>query len=383
MRVWIEAPFDCLPIEGYRKQRYWMMAEAFVAAGHEVVYWTSDFSHAEKKKRRLTGAERQFDLELMPTLPYASNVSLMRIRSHRAYAREWGCCVERRLKDGLEPPDVMICALPPISTGLVAIRLSRRFNARLVIDMQDAWPETFYRLLPKGFRWLGRLLFAGLRRSVRKICRAADLVTGVCDRYGDLVREYGAKAYYRAYLGIELWNAERQKPSETEPLRLVYVGNLGKSYDLDTVVEGVRILNEKEHGRRVTLDVAGFGGRLAADENVTCHGMLNQEELHKLMASCEIGIIPMRSDSFVGLPNKLGEYAAAGLKVVSSLAGETERLISEFGCGESYQPGDARSFATAVLKATTLSTDGSLRLARERLSSVGIYRDYVTRICAL
>ena len=46
MTVWIQNPFDNLPQEGFRKQRYWLMAEAFVRAGHDVVYWTSDFSHA-------------------------------------------------------------------------------------------------------------------------------------------------------------------------------------------------------------------------------------------------------------------------------------------------------------------------------------------------
>ena len=51
MTVWIQNPFDNLPSEGYRKQRYWMMCEAFVRAGHQVVFWTSDFSHAKKVQR--------------------------------------------------------------------------------------------------------------------------------------------------------------------------------------------------------------------------------------------------------------------------------------------------------------------------------------------
>ena len=32
MTVWIQNPFDNLPCEGYRKQRYWLMAEAFARA---------------------------------------------------------------------------------------------------------------------------------------------------------------------------------------------------------------------------------------------------------------------------------------------------------------------------------------------------------------
>ena len=36
MTVWIENPFDNLPAEGFRPQRYWLMAEAFAKAGHDV-----------------------------------------------------------------------------------------------------------------------------------------------------------------------------------------------------------------------------------------------------------------------------------------------------------------------------------------------------------
>ena len=51
MRVWIENPFDNLPSEGFRPQRFWLMARAFAAAGHDVTLWTSDFNHTTKKAR--------------------------------------------------------------------------------------------------------------------------------------------------------------------------------------------------------------------------------------------------------------------------------------------------------------------------------------------
>ena len=32
MTVWIENPFDNLPLEGYRPQRYWLMARGFASS---------------------------------------------------------------------------------------------------------------------------------------------------------------------------------------------------------------------------------------------------------------------------------------------------------------------------------------------------------------
>ena len=91
MTVWIQNPFDNLPSEGYRKQRYWLMCEAFARAGHQVVFWTSSFSHARKGMRdEGSGIRGQgIEVRLIPTLPYPKNVCFARIHSHRAYAREW------------------------------------------------------------------------------------------------------------------------------------------------------------------------------------------------------------------------------------------------------------------------------------------------------
>ena len=172
MTVWIESPFDSLPVEGYRKQRYWLMAEAFVRAGHHVVYWTSDFSHANKRKREeakaIGGGEGgRVPLVFIPTRPYPKNICLARIRSHREYALEWERRAAAAVADGTcARPDLIVISSPPVATGAVARRLARAFGARLVVDVQDAWPETFYRLLPHGFRWLAWLLLWKMRRDV-------------------------------------------------------------------------------------------------------------------------------------------------------------------------------------------------------------------------
>ena len=91
MNVWIANPFDNLPPEGARPQRYWLMARAFARAGHRVTLWSSDFSHARKAPRALVDGARWegdgFRLVLVPTPPYPRNVCLRRILSHRAFAR--------------------------------------------------------------------------------------------------------------------------------------------------------------------------------------------------------------------------------------------------------------------------------------------------------
>ncbi|MBR2839555.1 MAG: hypothetical protein IKE55_12270, partial [Kiritimatiellae bacterium] len=163
MTVWIQNPFDGLPSEGGRKQRYWLMSEAFLRAGHSVVYWTSDFSHATKGRRPPVPSglvPSGMEVRFVPTRPYRSNVCLARQLSHRAYAAEW----RRMASASREPPGLIVTSMPTISAACAALALGRRFGARVVADVQDAWPETFVRLFPRWARWAAHPLLAPWRR---------------------------------------------------------------------------------------------------------------------------------------------------------------------------------------------------------------------------
>jgi glycosyltransferase involved in cell wall biosynthesis len=384
MTVWIENPFDNLPLEGFRPQRFWLMAEAFARAGHDVTLWTADFNHTTKRARRLdsTLPPPPFAVRLVPTRPYAANVSLSRIASHRAYAAAWerlAFCAGAAAR-----PDVLIVSSPPLATGEAACRLARAFGARLVADIQDAWPETFYRLLPAPLRRAGRLIFLPLHRTARRLYRSADLVTGVCDRYRPLVRAAGARAYERFYLGIDLPPAPPPRQTPACAPRLVYAGNLGRSYDLSTVIAALPLL------AGATLAIAGQGdadARLRAEAakagvraRVRFHGYLGREALQRVLAEADVGIVPMSSDSFVGVPNKICDYAAAGLAVVSSLGGESADLLSRYGAGALYAPGDPRSLADAV---RSLSADAGVRarrMAEAEFDAGRLYDGYVRAI---
>jgi len=53
MTVWINNPFDFLPGEGARPQRYGLLCRALAQAGHQVVWWTSDWNHMAKVRREV------------------------------------------------------------------------------------------------------------------------------------------------------------------------------------------------------------------------------------------------------------------------------------------------------------------------------------------
>ena len=381
MNVWIANPFDNLPPEGMRPQRYWLMARAFAAAGHRVAYWSADFSHAHKRPRD-RAMEGEYDggirLRLSREPAYPRNICLKRLWSHWRFSRAWlrDATEEAGRQDGAARPDVLIVSSPPLSLGAAARAFCRRTGAKLVVDIQDAWPETFRRVVP-GF------LLAPLEVAARRNVLAADAVTAVSEVYLEMARKRGAKCpMHLCRHGIDLAAAAPDpaaSPKERDPgvFRLAYAGNMSRSYDLATAVRAVIAMPD------LSLDLAGTGPdepalrNLAAGcERIRFHGYLGETGLRNLLSACDAGVVPMFGDSLVQVPGKLADYAAAALPVVYSLGGETDGLLSHHGAGCRYEAGDMESFAAAVRKIRGVPKSAAQALAVE-FDAAKLYNLYV------
>ena len=400
MNVWIVNPFDNLPLEGYRPMRFWLMSEAFRKAGHKVVYWTSDFSHANKKKRVLdSGVETPFDIEILETEPYFKNVSLRRLKSHRKLAKTFLKVAREAIRNGrCKAPDLIIASSPPLGLVDASHTIASETGAKVIVDIMDAWPETFERVVPRFLLW-------PLRRLARRNYLRAVAITTVADNYVELARSYGfSKDIRRFYHGITKGDSPHPSspishPSSlishppsliphpstgTVPLRIVYAGNMGRSYDLATAVEAVG-----ELGALATLDIAGKGEQEASlkalveekgIKGVTFHGYLSEAELGELLNDSDIGLVPMDPSSCVGIPYKLADYAKSSLAIVSSLGGESARLLKEYGAGVPYSFGDPASLVEAVESLRSRLAEmrrASSKMLDEQFDSCRIYDSYV------
>ena len=378
MLVWIVNPFDTLPAEGSRPLRFWLMAEAFVRAGHDVVYWTADFNHVTKKARTIGGPPRPesgIKVEMVHEPPYSRNVGLARLWAHWRWAKNWRRAAERAPRPGL-----IVVSSPPLAIGSEVRRFAAKRGAKVVVDVMDAWPETFERVAPRWALW-------PLRRLARANYIGADAVTTVADNYAELVRKYGCKRPVRRfYHGIDMSGSAFGPAGvpDASRTRIAYVGSLGRTYDLATAMEAVLLLDG------VTLEIAGKGDGEAAlrqfaesprfQGRVSFRGYLGEAELVELLASCDIGIVPMAPESCVGVPYKFADYARSGLAVVSSLGGESDKILAKYGAGASYRAGDPQSLAETVrrlLPRLAEAKAASRRLAEGEFDAERIYDEYV------
>ena len=395
------------------------MAEALIAKGHSVTWWTADWSHALKRQRILDFhawrkekgkevlhprlAESSLDngfskeateglrINLVPVLKYDKNISLQRVLSHRSYARgiaEQGHSHAARYGN----PDVIIFSVPPMETGIVAFKLARIFNAKVCLDVMDAWPRALrfaFTGSKRGvlLRAFSSILLYPYKRMMQNYCVKADVISAQSKAFANYAQSLGARnepaVFYlggvrhlekpkeeseelretqqevmpgKPYATANSRNSRPTEPLTSRPLNLIYLGSMGKLYDLETVVLGViRLLDE---GFSIRLDLLGDGEQRKLLEPVVAKtpwgkcvrfcGFLKGDRLAAALGRADLGIVPMHPESSVAVPYKLFDYLSASLPVINSLPGELQDQLDIFKCGRFYNAGNVDSYIDAI-----------------------------------
>lgn len=352
--------------------RFKDLAGRLANRGVKVELVTSDFSHAKLEKRTDFG-KVDYDIVLVGEPGYKRNVSMTRLVSQYVFARRVG----RYLEAKVQVPDLIICAVPPPELGRVGARYAQRAGVPFVVDIQDLWPEAFGLVLrrPK----LINILFRRMRKSSLMAYRAADLIVGVSKTYVDSALRYidipknskvvhlgtNAKAFDEARSLGDLGATSQSKLP-----KLVYVGTLSHSYDLQLVMDALVVLRQRAPSySELELMVLGDGPMRAIfenhakthDLNVTFHGRLAHADMVLEMCKCEIAVNPISMGSTGSVINKVSDYAAAGLAVVNTQESPEYRiLLDQYKAGINCNPGDVYSVADAI---ECLVEDAATRLS--------------------
>lgn len=369
LNIWLVNPFDGLPGESLRPGRYAFLSRYLAERGHRVTWWSSNFCHPTKSFRTgehdRTQVAENLEIILVRTPRYDRNVSLQRIFNHWSYARgfqkQGGSC--------REAPDVIIASAPPLLAANAALTVAGRFGAGVIIDVQDVWPEQFEALVPASLAQVAGLLFLPVKRLADRAYDMAHGITAVSNTY--LARALSVSAEKSkgsvVPLGVDMKLYRHCLDSPDVDTRYVkrdpgefwavYIGTIGRSYDIRTILDAAGGLSADYP--RMRFIIAGDGPQASemqryacrmALPNVTFTGMMPYSHLTHLMSQCDVGLSAYTAECRPSMPNKCFDYMAAGLPMINSNKGELETLIGDEGIGLQYRGGDAPSLKTALVR---------------------------------
>jgi glycosyltransferase involved in cell wall biosynthesis len=186
-----------------------------------------------------------------------------------------------------------------------------------------------------------------------------------------------------------------QKLIPEDKLYIFFSGTFCDSYDFGPISSAAQFF-ESRNIALYHFIVAGEGeldqhvrDSLKTFANVSMVGWLNESELRLCLSNVHVGLAPYDRTALMSLPNKLFEYLAYGLPIVSSLRGELADVIEKNLVGENYDPNSNKSLADAILK-VTLSKEVydayrtlARRLYQDRYATDVIYKSFVEQLESL
>lgn len=228
---------------------------------------------------------------------------------------------------------------------LVALRSAwrcRKPHTRLVYDAHECWTGRRQVGCPDP---VGRLVDA---RRERRLGGAADVVLTVSDELADWLRTHRAFPDVRVIRNTAM---PRDGPLPQHPQAAHYGGRIDEERDLVTAAIGTAAVEGIDLILRGIAD-PGVAAALARLE-VEALPPITTDELADELASAGVGLVTLTGGCInhrVALPNKLFQAVQVGVPVVAADLPAIRRLVDQFHLGAVYRPGDAESFATALME---------------------------------
>lgn len=373
MYIWlvtIGEPVPTTVTSENRLHRTGTLAHYLSGLGHRVVWWTSAFDHSSKKhianEHSSIRLKPGLEINLIRGCGYQRNISLSRIRDHKQVAKvfaEWS-------KRAPTPPDIIIAAFPDIGLAAECVKYARLHSVPVLLDIRDLWPDIFAGVVPKILKTFVKLAVHGMNNAAIRALQGATGIIGISDGYldwalrkaklerrvTDIVLPLG---YTRRIIRQDdIVKAEIDlRTAGVSPDKFIcwFVGVFGKTYDLRPVIEAAKRM-WASGDESVQFVLSGTGDqenlwrRLAKGlPNVVFTGWVNAARIEWLGRVSKIGLAAYVENAPQGLPNKVFEYLAFGLPVVSSLKGETAVLLESERCGYSYAAENSDSLLEILL----------------------------------
>ena len=368
MHLWLITVGEPLPTDpgDPRLLRSGSLAKYLIDQGHSVTWFNSTFDHFHKRQR----ADRNVSMdsggiriELLKSTGYRRNISLARFIEHAGVARAFA----RRARE-LPNPDVILCSLPTLELCAEAVAFQKREKVPVLLDIRDLWPDVYYRVVPKVFRSLLRIVLHWQERKASLALRNASGIIGISPSYLDwgLARAERSRGDLDATLPFG-YNFDELSDDEVEKARnylfslgvtnhrtiVWYVGTMGLSYDLAPVIKAAHKFEMRSDSPLFVISGTGdfeshWKKQAEGLSNTVFTGWISRLEIGWLRQNASIGLQAYASGAPQGFANKTSEYLSAGLPIVSSLAGENAEFLRSSGAGIVYDANNPESCYEAI-----------------------------------
>ena len=302
--------------------------------------------------------------------------------------------------------DIVHVCQGPGTIALPGLVVAFTHRAKLVLDIQDIWPES----VSSSGMLRSRFLLWILEKWAEATYRLADAIIVLSNGYKRTICARGALST-KTHV-IFNWSDESVGQEVSGPpdhflsLRsagrsiVLFAGTMGRVQALDAVIDAAELLqstNPKLHfafvGGGVDVDRLRTLAATKRLANVSFFPRVDGSVMKSIYSCTDALLIHLRKDFLgtIGIPQKTQAYLAAGKPVIMAVDGEAADVVKTANAGIVCVPEDPQSIATAIQQLFALSSGerdelgkNGQRYYRENMSfEIGLRKVMGVYRCAL
>ena len=376
MNILIVAPYVTFPDEP-GANRFIAIAR-ILSKKYDVTLVTSRFCHILKSHR---GERKSLDgikVILLDEPGYKVNVSFGRLKSHHEFCENF----KKFMLTNQCKYDLVYSAYPLIKTNYILGELKETLGFKLVMDIQDIWPESIFGPIPLLSNHLGKLILSPITKYANHTYVHADALVAVSETYMNRADINHLDNQYKevVYIGADNlhFNSEIKKSNQKKMIA-TYIGTMAGSYDLETIVRAstlchdqveIQFIGTGPHEERLKKLNSELGGY------VKFRGTMAYDHAMEKLKYSDIAINPIRSTAQQSITNKLSDYFCCGLPILSCQENLEVQELLAIGGGMHYKSGNSGDLAQKlILLAKNRAELGRMSAINKKIAQEYFLRD--------
>lgn len=356
----------CAYIPGEKAiKRTFYLFQMMKDAGYDVTFLTSNFNHYEKKVRDVNAFYEKYpeyknSVQFVNMDSYDKNISLKRFRSNYK-------CEEELIKwfaKNIKEYDLVYVSWPMYKFVNKIRKYCDKYGIKLVIDVNDLWPDSLKMVIKSNFVY--NALTWPIQRKTKKAFSYADGIVAVSQEYLNIASNSNKRATEKlvVYIGAMLDKFDEGIKTHASSIEkkdgefwITYIGTLGKSYDIDTVIRAVTELR-KEKGIDIRFKILGQGPtesglkKLATEldsDGIDFIGFQEYGKMAAYLSKTDVCVNCIKARASQSIINKAADYFASKKPVLNcGPCVEMRDLIEKYNTGINYVAENVESLKNAI-----------------------------------
>lgn len=369
-----------------RGNRFPNIADFLVTQGFEIIYYTSNYYHAEKRfftDDEISEAKSKckYNLNIISALGYKNNISSKRVVSNFLFS----LALFFKLICRVNKFDIILIPSRPVELIYFVSLLKRIKNTKIIIDIQDIWPDALKisnKIKKQIFTsYCNIFLYPSLKHYTNSFHVAPSFLTWL-HRYSSKT----PSVFIPLGWENERWqNIDFKENIENKGLHLVCIAQLQYQIDIMPVIETIKykedvfltIIGEDGTGERYNEVFTYIEENNLTNINIV--GKVDRCGIIDYLKTMDIGILPMITSS---IPNKIFDYIAAYLPIIVLGDNDSSRFVLENNIGWSCNY-NSKSFSHLIDNITIdeiIIKRHSLQRIREQYSRNELHKEILKTI---